>query len=100
MRPGTIRLTLACAMAGTFALLAAVARADDLAMYPACDSYGPATNTGDGMNRPAIANVVFGPGGSDKIERSRPAVAAEGVKACDAAVAVLPAKYWMRQVSL
>ena len=70
------------------------------AQYHGCDGYGAASSGGDGMTELATVLLIFSPPGYGNTARSATSPGAAGVADCDAALADLPAKHWMRKVSL
>ncbi len=68
--------------------------------YRGCDGYGAASDDGDGMTELATVLLIFSPSGYGNTARGTSAAGAAGIADCDAALADLPAKHWMRKVSL
>jgi hypothetical protein len=70
------------------------------AQYRGCDGYGAASNDGDGMTELATVLLIFSPPGYGNTARNTTSPGAAGIADCDAALADLPVKHWMRKVSL
>jgi hypothetical protein len=90
---------LAAALAG--AILPRTALAASSTDYRNCDGYGAAAGSGDGMTSWATVGLIFSPpgyGNTDRAAISENANAA--IAGCDAALAELTPKWWMRKVSL
>jgi hypothetical protein len=69
--------------------------------YRGCDGYGEAGTAGDGMvQNPSGWAHLFGNAPLPANDRSTPHSGALALADCDAAIASLPAKHWMRKVSL
>jgi len=68
--------------------------------YRGCDGYGAASSDGDGMTEIATVLLIFSPPGYGNTARGTTTAGAAGTADCDAALADLPAKHWMRKVSL
>jgi len=68
--------------------------------YRGCDGYGAASDDGDGMTRWASVLLIFNPPGYGNTERHASTAGDQGIADCNAALADLPAKHWMRKVSL
>jgi len=85
-----------------FVLIQSVAALADASssQYRGCDGYGAASSDGDGMTELATVLLIFSPPGYGNTARGTTSRGAAGIADCDAALADLPAKHWMRKVSL
>jgi hypothetical protein len=100
-RKGTICCALgAFSLAVVGAAAAAPAVSASSAQYRGCDGYGAASDSGDGMTEYARVLFIFNPPGYGNTDRSTTQSGQTGVADCDAALADLPARHWMRKVSL
>lgn len=72
-------------------------------VFSRCDGFGMPSSGGDGMTGYAMIWGVFNPPGYGTTDKTTAAKGAEGVAACEAALADaehLKAQYWMRRVNL
>lgn len=78
-------------------LCSGAAHAASPTFYPACDGYGAPNPNGDGMTKEATGLL-----GSASTRRSKPPLGANGIAACDQALADarLIDKHWLRRASL
>ena len=90
--PGLLGLVLAAP--------ASVALAASPRDYIGCDGYGAATAAGDGMTHYAMVMGIFNLPGEGTTLRGNPDPGAAGAAACDAALAELAPKHWMRRVDM
>jgi len=95
----TLRLGAAIALAVTTVASAALADASS-EQYRGCDGYGAASSGGDGMTEYATVLLIFNPPGYGNTMVGKTSPGQVGVADCDAALADLPEKHWMRRVSL
>jgi tetratricopeptide (TPR) repeat protein len=90
-----------CALAALASVWTAPVLADaSSAQYRGCDGYGAASAEGDGMTEHATVLLVFNPPGYGNTARSTTDPGVAGVADCDAALADLPQRHWMRKASL
>jgi hypothetical protein len=90
-----------CAASLIVSLSATAALADaSSGQYRGCDGYGAASSDGDGMTELATVLLIFSPPGYGNTARGTTSSGAAGIADCDAALADLPTKHWMRKVSL
>ncbi|HVT25074.1 MAG TPA: hypothetical protein VHD95_10635 [Rhizomicrobium sp.] len=95
------RTLAAIAAIGVLLGATGVAYADaSSAQYRGCDGYGAASGEGDGMTEIASVLLIFNPIGYGNTGKSSTSVGEDGVADCDAALADLPEKHWMRKFSL
>jgi hypothetical protein len=92
---------MAAAALALLALVPARAAEATLAQYRGCDGYGEAGSYGDGMlQHPSGWAHLFVDAPLAANDRYTPHFGGLGINDCDAALAAIPAKHWMRRVSL
>lgn len=68
--------------------------------WVACDGYGAAARSGDGMSEYATVLLIFSPPSYGNTARAGTAQGASAISGCDAALSQLPAAHWRRKVNL
>jgi len=93
------RLLWSAVVAG-LSTAAAVAGSASSEQYRGCDGYGSPSFEGDGMTELATVLLIFNPPSAGNTSREKTHAGTVGIADCDAALADLPSRHWMRKVSL